>query len=446
MNKYEIKAAYNKIALSDEFKVSAKQKLLASFEDRSVDDEAVNEYHKPTSVKLTATSRSAWKTATAVCSAAAVLGFGVWGASYFSGKDIAVSDMSDPASQGGENIATSNSLGASQADDIIDMEKQSSNEVIAILDYYHVKPLNVTQTSFYIEDYPDVQFVWSDESIKAVYADGSKQTIITGMPVWSVYLSDLSGDGKQEICCGVSFGSGIIDDRIIVYDYAQGKQYELSDRGKYDYYLRMDSDKLFVVGKDYSTIRQTRYGELALTETADGEYELVIAEQNVPERLNDIHEFNHFVSAGEVYHTVENESVEDIREVRLDFILPLYWRHEWEDFNGAAYFNGVKIFEHARPVYADVAMKPNFLFNTDYADCKKVTVHEEEGGTDDDLFEYYIHTSTPSEYEDDGSLDEYKYIVNSGGYSITLTFIADVGLQQETIDSILKSIQMSEQE
>jgi len=612
MNKYEIKAAYNKIALSDEFKVSAKQKLLASFEDRSVDDEAVNEYHTPTSVKLTATSRSAWKTAAAVCSAAAVLGFGVWGAcvlnnekllspaqqgdsadndiitkqdiesckktlekdgisvldtvlcdldfddrdeilllSSFGGNQIHVfekndgelsedsvfgmgmlnyieklelypysddeesyhyfsfhfdnggvmaadvltairpqdgyaveyllshgtlsySDISEPFSEefyrkgwNKDDIAIGEDdfdLTRAEYEKLYEKYRYApplppvKSELLAecmVLDYYYAESMPWDRTqSFYVEGYPEVQFIWSNESIKAVYADGSEKAIITGMPIWSVYLSDLSGDGKQEICCGVSFGSGIIDDSIIVYDYAQGKQYELSDRGKHDYCLRMDIDKLIAVERAYSTVHQTRYGELALTETADGEYELVIAEQNVPETLNDIHEFNHYVSAGEVYHTVDtngtqNESVEDIREVRLDFILPLYWTHEWNDYGylqGAAYFNGVKIFEHARPVCADVEIDPNFLFNTDYADCKKVTVHEEEWGTDDDLFKYYIHTSTPSEYEDDGSLDEYKYVVNSGGYNITLTFIADIGLQQETIDSILGSIQMTEQE
>lgn len=51
------------------------------------------------------------------------------------------------------------------------------------------------------------------------------------------YLCDLNGDGYREICTVVSFGSGIINEFIFVWDYANDKNYILSDRGKYDYLL-----------------------------------------------------------------------------------------------------------------------------------------------------------------------------------------------------------------
>lgn len=46
--------------------------------------------------------------------------------------------------------------------------------------------------------------------------------------------------GRPDLCSTLSFGSGIIDSRIIVYDYANGASYTLEDRGKYDYSLRLD--------------------------------------------------------------------------------------------------------------------------------------------------------------------------------------------------------------
>ena len=67
-----------------------------------------------------------------------------------------------------------------------------------------------------------------------------------GMPIWSVYFCDLTGDGIPELCSTLSFGSGMIDNRIIIYDYAGGASYELSDRGNFDYILNMREDSLVV--------------------------------------------------------------------------------------------------------------------------------------------------------------------------------------------------------
>lgn len=56
----------------------------------------------------------------------------------------------------------------------------------------------------------------------------------------------MTGDGKPELCSTLSFGSGTIDNRIIIYDYAGGVSYELSDRGNFDYVLNMQEDSLVV--------------------------------------------------------------------------------------------------------------------------------------------------------------------------------------------------------
>ena len=67
------------------------------------------------------------------------------------------------------------------------------------------------------------------------------QVILQGMPIWSVYLSDLNGDGYPEICAETSWGSGLIDNRVVIYDYQNSMSYLVEDRGNYDYYLRRDS-------------------------------------------------------------------------------------------------------------------------------------------------------------------------------------------------------------
>jgi len=101
-----------------------------------------------------------------------------------------------------------------------------------------------------LPEYPDTVFQWTPYEVKAVDSDGEK-TLFSGMPVWNVYLADLTGDGLPELCATVSIGSGIIDERIIVCDYATGNTYDLSDRMYYDYALYLDNGRLMV--------KQTKY-------------------------------------------------------------------------------------------------------------------------------------------------------------------------------------------
>ena len=78
------------------------------------------------------------------------------------------------------------------------------------------------------------------------------------MPVWNVYLADLTGDGLPELCATVSLGSGIIDERIIAFDYATGNTCDLSDRMYYDYALYLDNGRLMVKQTKYPTLKVTR--------------------------------------------------------------------------------------------------------------------------------------------------------------------------------------------
>ena len=109
---------------------------------------------------------------------------------------------------------------------------------------------NRTETRESIE-FPGVKFQWTPESVTAIDGriDGNGgdvviTTLFYGMPVWSVYFADLNGDGYSELCAMVSVGSGIIDTRIVAYDYKNGKKFELADRGYHDYTLSAESGVL----------------------------------------------------------------------------------------------------------------------------------------------------------------------------------------------------------
>ena len=112
-----------------------------------------------------------------------------------------------------------------------------------------------------LEEFPGVTFRWRPEQMEAV-TDKEVVPLYEGMPIWSVYFCDLIGDGIPELCSTLSFGSGMIDNRIIIYDYAGGSSYELSDRGNFDYILNMREDSLVVEKRVYMRDEMVESGEL----------------------------------------------------------------------------------------------------------------------------------------------------------------------------------------
>ena len=115
-----------------------------------------------------------------------------------------------------------------------------------------------------LPDFPDVTFRWYPEKMEAVTEDGITP-LYTGMPIWNTYFCDLTGDGLPDLCSTYTFGSGIIDSRIIIYDYANGASYELSDRGNYDFSLRYNETdgQLYVDKTIYNTDELVESGRLA---------------------------------------------------------------------------------------------------------------------------------------------------------------------------------------
>lgn len=115
-------------------------------------------------------------------------------------------------------------------------------------------------------EFPDVTFRWCSGKMEAVTETGIVE-LYSGMPIWSVYFYDLTDDGLPELCSTLSFGSGIIDERIIIYDYANGASYELADRGYYDYTLRLDNEDgcLYVDKKVYRSGEYVSSGRLSFS-------------------------------------------------------------------------------------------------------------------------------------------------------------------------------------
>ena len=96
--------------------------------------------------------------------------------------------------------------------------------------------------------------------------DAETIPLYEGMPIWSVYFYDLTGDGQPELCSTLSMGSGMIDNRIIIYDYAGGASYELADRGNFDYLLNVQDDALVVEKRVYGQDELVESGALVFSD------------------------------------------------------------------------------------------------------------------------------------------------------------------------------------
>ena len=121
-----------------------------------------------------------------------------------------------------------------------------------------------------LPQYPDVTFKCTPGELIARTGDSST-TLLTGMPIWNVYLCDLTGDGIAEFCATVCYGSGIIDQHVVVYDYATQTEYTLWDRGKYDYTLRLEKDMLMCDKQVYPDGAVVSSGQLMMVHSGGGE-------------------------------------------------------------------------------------------------------------------------------------------------------------------------------
>ena len=143
------------------------------------------------------------------------------------------------------------------------------NSVIKWFDYTENPSAMDDESTINLPIYPDVTFSYNQAQIIASKPfDTSEPTdhtiLITGMPIWNAYFCDLTGDGLPELCSTISWGSGMIDNRVTIYDYANGASYELYDRGYFDFTLRLNEADgyLYVDKKKYNTDELVETGRL----------------------------------------------------------------------------------------------------------------------------------------------------------------------------------------
>ncbi len=125
--------------------------------------------------------------------------------------------------------------------------------------------------------FPDTVFEWKEGQIYTVQ-NGKEALLISGMPVLNAVFCDLTGDNLPELCTSVAFGSGMVDHRIAVHDFAEQCEYVLQDRGNFDYWLTVEDGELAASRSFYpkESAPATEKGRLLLQKTED-EYTLVFS-------------------------------------------------------------------------------------------------------------------------------------------------------------------------
>lgn len=120
------------------------------------------------------------------------------------------------------------------------------------------------EVSMELPELPGIVFHYDTASITATKPDGTAETLIQGMPIWSAYFQDINGDGIRELCAALSIGSGIVDDRILCWESTADTVYSLKARSLYDYSLRVQDNTLYADQRRYSDGSLMATGRLVL--------------------------------------------------------------------------------------------------------------------------------------------------------------------------------------
>ena len=139
-------------------------------------------------------------------------------------------------------------------------EASQITSAMTVLCWFDALPANDTlsYTEIQIKDYPSISFKSNGWGIYIEYKEdgvSKSKTLLGGMPVWNAYFVDLNGDGYAELCATVSYGSGLIDEHIVVCDLIKDETYTLWERGEYDYILVKENGQLFVQKSKYGANR-----------------------------------------------------------------------------------------------------------------------------------------------------------------------------------------------
>jgi beta-lactamase regulating signal transducer with metallopeptidase domain len=117
---------------------------------------------------------------------------------------------------------------------------------------YDYKYPNTEQLT--LEEYPGDVFSISDGNPGfTVTSEKGTRSIMRDFPNYNfdAFICDLTGDGKPEICLNASNGSGIVDQRVYVYEHTTGRIYVLEERMKYDYMIQCKNGKMSVRRTSY---------------------------------------------------------------------------------------------------------------------------------------------------------------------------------------------------
>lgn len=218
-------------------------------------------------------------------------------------------------------------------------DAQPAGSVVRWFDYRHEEvgwEVMERPKEISLEAYPGVVFQCDCAALTAVTAQGSEQ-LYTGMPIWSVYFLDLTGDRKPELCSTVSIGSGVIDDRIIVFDYEIGTLFELSDRMQFDYVLNLRDGKPVVEKRAYNSDRLLETGSLRidgdglcfLPESAEEAASTVSESEPVTEETAGVEDVILRVF-GDWDEAAGTQAVNEypLSDEQAEFVRSLFYRHE----------------------------------------------------------------------------------------------------------------------
>ncbi len=166
-------------------------------------------------------------------------------------------------------------------DKFIRWYRQDAPTLQAWFDFTDIPDEAYTDEPLYanLPEFPNATFCYAGNIAVMDGNASDPYVLISGIPIWNAYFCDITGDGLSELCATVSTGFGMIDNRVIVYDYANGVKYELAERGIHDYTLSLQDGRLVVTKRIYNSETVV---ELGYPVCLDGRVQMIGMEEARP--------------------------------------------------------------------------------------------------------------------------------------------------------------------
>lgn len=184
-----------------------------------------------------APKRPIWKTLVPIAACMAVLcTAGVFGARYI--KNSVDSETSGNTSKSGDNMQGQSS-----------MDIQNSVPITEDPEFKEIRlPVIGTKyesTEFTMEEFPDYTFAATNTGVllNGYYMNGVDMQIISADHMENLFLVDLNGDGKRELCATVKNGG---EKRAVVLDFENGEKYMLKSYQSTGSCLDVEDDRLIM--------------------------------------------------------------------------------------------------------------------------------------------------------------------------------------------------------